>query len=137
MHSWHLTRFCLAQIEFDESDVSYRDLVQIHMMTHDPTSLDRQGYDVGSMYRSVIFYHSPHQRQVAEEFLAELISTGVYAAQIVTQIREADTFYPAEEKFQSYFLKHSETPYCQLVIKPKLKALERHLQSKSRDDQES
>src|SRR5690606_11440398 len=96
--------------------VSYRELLEVFFTIHDPTTLNRQGADVGTQYRSAIFYHSPEQRATAEAVVAELEAAGVWDDPIVTQIVPAETFYPAEGYHQSYYERNPGQPYCQVVI---------------------
>lgn len=110
------------QIAFDPSKISYVELLQVFFTTHDPTSLNRQGNDVGPQYRSVIFYHSAEQQQIAEHLLDEL-NTTVFDGKIVTEITQASVFYEAEEDHQNFYRTHRQNPYCQVVIDPKIKKL--------------
>ena len=110
----------VVQITFDPSEISYRDLLGVFFTTHDPTTLDRQGADVGTQYRSVIFYHSPEQLAAAKEIVAELERETVFDDPIVTEIEPLKVFYPAEEYHQDYFARHPNQPYCAAVIAPKV-----------------
>ena len=92
---------------------------------HDPTTLDRQGNDVGTQYRSAIFYHSPEQKQVAEQTMRELAAEKVYDTAIVTQLLPAERFYPAEGYHQEYFQRNQNQPYCQFVVAPKVSKFRR------------
>lgn len=109
-----------VQIQFDPEQISYRELLEIFFSIHDPTTLNRQGADVGTQYRSAIFYHSEEQRQVAEQLVRELTEQQVFRDPIVTQIVPATTFYPAEEYHQEYFARNPYQPYCQFVVAPKV-----------------
>jgi peptide-methionine (S)-S-oxide reductase len=113
-----------VQIRFDPRLVSYRELLDIFFTLHDPTTLNRQGHDVGSQYRSAIFWHSQTQKAEAERFIAGLSEARAYASPIVTEIVEATCFWPAEDYHQGYYDNHSEQPYCQAVIAPKLAKLQ-------------
>lgn len=108
----------LVQIQFDPTQISYADLVRIHLATHDPTSLNRQGADRGTQYRSVIFTHSPEQQATAQAVVEEMQAN--FEAPIVTQITPAETFYPAEDYHQNYYRTNPSAGYCQAVINPKL-----------------
>jgi len=108
------------QIVYDPSQISYEDLLQVFWKTHDPTTLNRQGADVGTQYRSVIFYHNDEQKRLAEEYRNKLDESGAYDSKIVTEIAPFNTFYKAENYHQNYFNQNGEAPYCQLVIAPKL-----------------
>ena len=112
-----------VQIVFDPAVISYRDLLGIFFEFHDPTTLNRQGADVGEQYRSVIFWHSPEQRAAAQQAIAELESRRAYRSAIVTQLQPYREFYAAEDYHQNYYDKHSSDGYCRLVIAPKLEKL--------------
>jgi peptide-methionine (S)-S-oxide reductase len=109
-----------TQIVFDPQLLSYRDLLTIFFTTHDPTSLNRQGNDVGTQYRSAIFFHSPEQQRVAEAVKREIEAEKLYRRPIVTEIVPFSVFYPAEEYHRNYFRLHPERAYCQMVIAPKV-----------------
>ncbi|WP_298405140.1 peptide-methionine (S)-S-oxide reductase MsrA [uncultured Chloroflexus sp.] len=109
-----------VQIRFDPSQISYRELLEIFFSIHDPTTLNRQGADVGTQYRSAIFYHSDEQRQIAEQLVRELSEQQVFRNPIVTEIVPATTFYPAEDYHQEYFARNPYQPYCQFVVAPKV-----------------
>ena len=108
------------QVSFNPSKISYREILEIFFSVHDPTTLNRQGTDVGTQYRSAIFYHNDQQRTVAEELIGELNKTNVWKKPIVTQIVPMDKFYPAEEYHWEYFSRNPEQAYCQMVISPKV-----------------
>lgn len=110
----------VVQIDYDEAGLSYRKLLETFFKTHDPTTLNRQGNDIGSQYRSIIFYHDDHQRTEAKEWISELESHDVYDSPIVTAIAPADTFYVAENYHHDYFNNNPQNPYCAAVIAPKL-----------------
>ena len=97
---------------------------------HDPTTLNRQGPDVGTQYRSAVFYHSPEQKAMAEESIAELGAAGIFKGPIVTEVTPLTTFYPAEEYHQQYYRRNREQPYCQLLISPKLSKLRKQFSEK-------
>lgn len=134
--SWHQlhkeeTGYAEAfQIEFDPEHISYRKLLEVLFKVHDPTTLNRQGNDVGEQYRSEIFYHDLEQKAQAEEIITELTEANVYDDPIVTKISAFTNFYPAEDYHQNFYEKNKNHPYCQLVIQPKLdkflKAQEQH-----------
>ena len=109
-----------VQIKFDSQQISYADLLQVFFQTHDPTTLNRQGADVGTQYRSVIFYQNEEQKQTAEETIDELSNNGAFDSPVVTELAAAQPFYPAEDYHQEYFEKHAHQPYCTAVIGPKL-----------------
>lgn len=110
----------VSEIEFDPSVISYKDLLTVFFAVHDPTTLNRQGNDVGTQYRSIILYTTPDQKTQAEAFIAELSKEGKPA---VTQLAPLDKFYPAEEEHRQYFKKNPDKAYCQIVINPKLEKL--------------
>jgi len=109
-----------VQVSFDPDVISYRDLLEIFFTLHDPTQLNRQGNDVGTQYRSAIFWHTPEQKAEAEAVIAELTSAKQFAAPIVTEVTAATTFYPAEDYHQGYFEQNPQQPYCQFVVAPKV-----------------
>jgi peptide-methionine (S)-S-oxide reductase len=110
----------VAQIVFDPNEVSYSDLLHIFFATHDPTTLNRQGADVGEQYRSVILPHDDQQRRVAEQVIREVTEQRLYDRPIVTTIEPYTVFYPAEDYHRQYFANHPEAPYCSVVIAPKV-----------------
>jgi len=109
-----------VQITFDPSVVSYRDLLEVFFAIHDPTTLNRQGHDVGTQYRSAIFYHSPDQKAAAEDVIAALTKDQVFDDPIVTEVVPAGPFYVAEDYHQEYFAKNPEQGYCVAVVSPKV-----------------
>jgi peptide-methionine (S)-S-oxide reductase len=110
----------VVQIVFDPSVTPYREVLQIFFAIHDPTTLNRQGNDVGTQYRSVIFFHSKEQSDTARTVIEELDQSGVFSAPVVTELTPLEHFYPAEDYHQEYFRQNSEQPYCQYVIDPKV-----------------
>ncbi|MGH2437946.1 MAG: peptide-methionine (S)-S-oxide reductase MsrA [bacterium] len=110
----------VVQITFDPEAVAYRDLLRVFFTIHDPTTLNRQGGDVGTQYRSAIFTHSDEQERTAEEVVGELNEAGIWDEPIVTEVTPLESFYPAEEYHQEYFARNSYQPYCQIVIAPKV-----------------
>jgi len=113
----------VVQIEFDPAVVGYRELLEVFFTIHDPTTLNRQGGDVGTQYRSAIFYHSPQQRQEAEAVIAELEAGKVWDDPIVTEVVPLEAFYPAEEYHRDYFRRNPGQAYCRTVIAPKVAKL--------------
>ena len=110
-----------VQIEFDADLITFEALLEIFWNIHDPTSLNRQGEDVGTQYRSVIFYHNESQKQIAEEYIKQLTSANHFPKPIVTTLEAMNIFYAAENYHQDYFaLKGNENPYCQVVVRPKV-----------------
>ena len=111
----------VVQVSFDPDVISYRDLLDVFFTIHDPTQLNRQGNDVGTQYRSAIFWHTPGQKAEAEAVIAELNASRQFGgAPIVTEVTEATTFYPAEDYHQRYFEQNPYQPYCQFVVAPKV-----------------
>jgi len=109
-----------VQITFDPKVVSYRELLEVFFVTHDPTTLNRQGHDVGTQYRSAIFYHSPDQKAVAEDVIAALTKEKVFDDPIVTEVVPAAPFYVAEDYHQEYFARNPTQGYCVAVVNPKV-----------------
>ncbi|HSL01692.1 MAG TPA: peptide-methionine (S)-S-oxide reductase MsrA [Rubrobacteraceae bacterium] len=110
----------VVQVTFDPEVVSFREILEVFFTIHDPTTLNRQGADVGTQYRSAIFYHDEEQRRVAEEVLAELEAEGLWPDPIVTEVKPFDAYYRAEDYHQEYYRNNSYQPYCQVVIAPKV-----------------
>lgn len=118
------------QITFNPEEVAYEDLLEIFFATHDPTTLNKQGADVGTQYRSAIFYHSKEQKEKAEKYIQLIEKEKLYANPIVTQVEEAGVFYLAEDYHQNYYNQNKEQGYCQYVIAPKLDKLRKYYKSK-------
>ncbi len=118
------------QITFNPELVSYEDLLEIFFGTHDPTTLNRQGADVGTQYRSEVFYHSEEQKEKAEKYIQWIEQEKLYSNPIVTKVSPASEFYAAEEYHQDYYSQNSQQGYCQMVIAPKLEKLRKYYQSK-------
>ena len=110
----------VVQVAFDPAVVSFKELLEVFFVTHDPTTLNRQGNDAGTQYRSAIFYHSPQQKAEAEEVIARLGAAQLWSGPIVTELTPATTFYPAEGYHQEYFARNPYQPYCQAVVAPKV-----------------
>ena len=118
----------VVQITYDPEDISYRDLLYVFFTTHNPTTRNQEGADVGPQYRSIILYHDDEQQATAEDVIEELEDEGVFDDPIVTEVEPLDTFYRAEEKHQDYYADNPHLPYCQAVIAPKVQKLrEKHL----------
>ena len=113
-----------AQIFFDPKVISYKEILEIFFTMHDPTSLNRQGADVGTQYRSAIFYHNQEQKDTAEKLIDELTKEGIWNKPMVTEIVPLKVFYNAETYHKDYFKKHPKEPYCQAVIAPKIAKLQ-------------
>ena len=110
----------VVQVTFDPAEISYDDLLRVFYTIHDPTTLDRQGNDVGSQYRSAIYVHDAAQREVAERISAEIASSGIWPGRIVTEIVPFEAFYPAGPEHESYFARNPWSGYCRAVIAPKV-----------------
>lgn len=113
----------VVQITYDPDEVSYRDLLGVFFTIHDPTTLNRQGADIGTQYRSAIFYHDQEQKEVAQEVIREMEEAGVWDDPIVTELAPLDAFYKAEDYHQEYYRKNPNQAYCQVVIRPKVAKL--------------
>ena len=118
------------EIKFDSSKISYSELLEVFFSTHDPTTLNRQGYDVGTQYRSAIFYNSETQKKVAEEFIKVLSEAKVFDNPIVTEVTKLDVFYKAENYHQNYYNNNKTQGYCVAVINPKLEKFLKQFKSK-------
>jgi peptide-methionine (S)-S-oxide reductase len=119
----------VVQVTFDPDEVSYRDILEVYFTIHDPTTLNRQGADVGTQYRSVIFYHTEEQKRTAEEVISEIEAEGIWNNPIVTEVVPLDEFYVAEDYHQNYFRNNGFQPYCQVIIAPKVaKFRKQHLE---------
>ena len=110
-----------VQIRFDPAVISYRDLLEVFFSIHDPTTLNRQGEDVGAQYRSAIFFHTPEQERMARQVISELTERRAFRWPIVTEVVPASQFFRAEEYHQRYFQSNSDQPYCSMVVAPKYK----------------
>jgi peptide-methionine (S)-S-oxide reductase len=116
----------VVQVRFDPTVLPYRDLLNVFFAIHDPTSLNRQGADVGTQYRSAIFYHDEEQKRTAEQLIAELNSQGIWDKPIVTEVSPMGKFYLAEDYHQEYFANNPLQPYCMAVVAPKVSKFRKH-----------
>lgn len=123
----------VAQITFDPDVISYEELLDVFWRTHDPTTLNRQGADVGTQYRSAIFYHNQEQKESAEKSKAETDASNLYSNPIVTEIEPLDAFYEAEDYHQNYYRSNPNQPYCRVVIDPKMRKLRKDFQDKLKE----
>ena len=123
----------VVQISFDPAEINYADLLYIFWRTHDPTTLNRQGADSGTQYRSVIYYHDEKQRQLAEDSLRETDASDLWPDPIVTEISPAQAFYKAEDYHQNYFRQNPNQPYCTMVIDPKMRKFRKSFSERLRD----
>ena len=116
----------VVQVTFDPTVISYQELLKIFFTAHDPTTLNRQGADSGTQYRSVIFYHSDQQKSIAQQIVNEVTAAKLWNAPIVTQIEPFEAFYKAEAYHMEYFKNNPRQPYCQMVIAPKVRKFREH-----------
>ena len=124
----------VVQLRFDASVITFAELLDVFWQTHNPTTLNQQGADRGTQYRSAIFYHDEVQRRIAEQSKAEMDNADAWDAPIVTEITAAAAFYPAEDYHQNYFLNNPYQPYCQFVIHPKMRKFTKDFKDKLRTD---
>ncbi|MBS1787753.1 MAG: peptide-methionine (S)-S-oxide reductase MsrA [Acidobacteria bacterium] len=110
----------VVQIAFDPQIITFKELLEVFFTIHDPTTLNRQGADMGTQYRSAIFYHSEEQRTITEQVIAEMTAAGIWRDPIVTEVTAAPEFYPAEDYHQDYFANNPYQPYCMAVVAPKV-----------------
>ncbi|OGO73206.1 MAG: peptide-methionine (S)-S-oxide reductase [Chloroflexi bacterium RBG_19FT_COMBO_56_12] len=110
----------IVQLKFDPQVISYREILEVFFTIHDPTTLNRQGADVGTQYRSAIFCHTPEQKETARQVIGELQEAGLWSRPVVTELIDFTTFYPAEEYHQEYFRRNPYAGYCQAVVAPKV-----------------
>ena len=120
----------VVQIRFDPAVVSFRELLEVFFVIHDPTTPNRQGNDAGPQYRSAIFYHSPEQKAAAEQVIAKLDTSGLWGRPIVTEVTPAKTFYRAEAEHQEYYQRNPFQPYCMMVVEPKVAKFRKHFVGK-------
>ncbi len=118
------------QVTFDPAQVSFKELLQVFFTTHDPTTLNRQGADVGTQYRSAIFYHNPEQERIAKQVIQETQDSKIWKKPIVTEVMPFQAFYEAEDYHQQYYENNRRQPYCQVVIEPKIAKLRQHYPGK-------
>jgi peptide-methionine (S)-S-oxide reductase len=116
----------VVQVHFDPNIVSYRDLLNVFFAIHDPTTLNRQGADTGTQYRSAIFYHDDEQKRIAEELIKDLNAQKIWDRPIVTEVTKLDKFYMAEDYHQEYFARNPYQPYCMAVVSPKVSKFRKH-----------
>lgn len=119
-----------AQVTFDPAQVSFAEVLEVFWKTHDPTTLNRQGNDVGPQYRSAVFYHDAEQKKIAEQYKGQLEASGVFDAPIVTEIAPLSIFYRAENYHQNYYNQNGNQPYCRFIIAPKLEKFRKEFKDK-------
>jgi peptide-methionine (S)-S-oxide reductase len=124
----------VVQITFDPETITYRELLEVFFTIHDPTTLNLQGADVGTQYRSAIFYHDDEQKAVAEQVIREITEAGIWKNPIVTEVTPIDRFYRAEDYHQEYYRNNTSQPYCQVVITPKVAKFRREYLAKLKQD---
>lgn len=120
----------VTQLTFDPKQVSFKEILEVFFVIHDPTTLNRQGNDVGTQYRSAIFYHSPEQKAIAQQVIANLGAAKIYEDPIVTEVVPASKFYVAEDYHQEYFRRNPAQPYCAFVVRPKVAKFRKHFLEK-------
>jgi peptide-methionine (S)-S-oxide reductase len=120
----------VVRVTFDPREVSYKEILEVFFTIHDPTTLNRQGADVGTQYRSAVFYHTPEQKEAAERTIAELDAAKIWDAPIVTQVVPLEKFYEAEDYHQEYFRKNPTQGYCRMVVAPKVAKFRTHFLEK-------
>ncbi|TMH47895.1 MAG: peptide-methionine (S)-S-oxide reductase MsrA [Betaproteobacteria bacterium] len=120
----------VAQLSFDPKQVSFKEILEVFFVIHDPTTLNRQGNDAGTQYRSAIFYHSAEQKAAAEQVIANMSAAKVYEDPIVTEVVPASKFYVAEDYHQEYFRRNPAQPYCAFVVRPKVAKFRKHFLEK-------
>lgn len=120
----------VVRLTFDPKHVSFKEILEVFFVIHDPTTLNRQGNDVGTQYRSAIFYHSPEQKAAAEQVIASMAAAEVYEDPIVTEVVPAQEFHMAEDYHQEYFRRNPAQPYCTLVVRPKVAKFRKHFLEK-------
>lgn len=120
----------VVSIRFDPKTIGYRDLLEVFFVIHDPTTPDRQGNDIGTQYRSAIFYHSMEQKAIAEQVLRQIDSAKLWRRPVVTEVAPASTFWAAEDHHQEYFARNPRQPYCMAVVDPKVAKFRKHFRDK-------
>ncbi|MFA3792832.1 peptide-methionine (S)-S-oxide reductase MsrA [Aliiglaciecola sp. SL4] len=120
----------VVRVNFDEDKISYRDVLEIFFALHNPTQLNRQGNDVGSQYRSAIFYHNDEQKQLAKEIITEIEEQKIWPDPVVTEVTQINNYYQAEDYHQDYFSKNPQNQYCNMVVAPKLAKFKQNFASR-------
>jgi peptide-methionine (S)-S-oxide reductase len=123
----------VCQVTYNPAEISFKDILEVYWQTHNPTTLNRQGADVGTQYRSVVFYHNEEQKRIAEEMKKRLETAKVWDDPIVTQIVAFDSFYKAEDYHQEYYFNNSSQPYCTMVITPKVEKFKKVFSDKLKE----
>ena len=123
----------VVRVTFDPQQISFKEILGVFFAIHDPTTLNRQGNDVGTQYRSAIFYHTPEQQAAAQRLIADLAAQKIFGSAIVTEVTPAQTFYVAEDYHREYFAHNGEQPYCQFIVAPKVAKFRKHFLGKLRN----
>ncbi|CAN5372106.1 peptide-methionine (S)-S-oxide reductase MsrA [soil metagenome] len=124
----------VVQVTFDPAKISFKEILELFFAFHDPTTRDRQGGDIGTQYRSAIFYHSPEQKRIAQDVIKQLTDDGIFKDMIVTEVVPLPDFYPAEDYHQGYYSQNPAQPYCQAVISPKVSKLRKHYANRMKSE---
>ena len=130
MHLKHTRQKLEVEITFDPAVIAFREILEVFFAVHDPTTLNRQGADVGTQYRSAIFYHTPEQKVIAGRMILDLENERAFDRKIVTEVTPFSAFYPAEEYHDNYYARNSSQPYSSVVISPTSKKLEKYFKDK-------
>lgn len=120
----------VIKVNYDSNIISYPEILEVFFNVHDPTTLNRQGNDIGTQYRSCIMYQTEEEKSIAQAYIKQIDSSGIYANPIVTSLEKFDTFYPAEDYHQNYFNENGNQPYCQFVVRPKVEKFQKKYQDK-------
>ena len=123
----------VVQITYDPETISFSEILEVHFRTHDPTTLNRQGADVGTQYRSAVFYHNEEQKETAQKIIEELEKEKIYDDPIVTEVTSFDAFYVAEDYHHNYYERNKNQPYCEFVITPKVKKFKKIFEEKLKE----
>ena len=124
----------MCRITYDPQKVTFEEILQVFFASHDPTTLNRQGNDVGTQYRSAVFFHNADQEQIAKAYVAQLTAAKTWASPIVTEIAPAEHFYKAEDYHQNYYAQNGSEPYCAFVVRPKVEKFQKQFKDKMRSD---
>ena len=124
----------VCRITYDPGKVTFEEILQVFFASHDPTTLNRQGNDVGTQYRSAVFFHNAEQEQIAKAYVAQLTAAKTWSSPIVTEITQAEHFYKAEDYHQNYYAQNGSEPYCAFVVRPKVEKFQKQFKDKMRSD---
>lgn len=123
----------VVQITYNPQMIKFEELLEVFWTVHDPTTLNRQGEDVGTQYRSAIFYHNQPQKKVAEDYIKQLNQAKTFAEKIVTEVTKFEVFYPSENYHDNYYKRNGDQPYCRMVVRPKVNKFQKQFQNKLKD----